>query len=115
MTLRYTQVSQVDLQRQYKEARAYLADHYHIPRLDTVRQETVHPFVRAVSYLEDAAHLLEMYRRTLHVRRREMTLWRLLNRLAKVSHLLKCLDRPKPPEAKNERILASQLPWKILT
>jgi site-specific recombinase XerD len=96
MTLRYTQVSQVDLQRQYKEARAYLADQYHIPRLDTARQETVHPLVRAVSYLEDAAHLLEMYRRTLRVRRQEITLWRLLNRLAKVSHLLKCLDRPKP-------------------
>jgi hypothetical protein len=56
--------------------------------------------VRAVSCLDDAAHLLEMYRRTLHVRRQEITLWRLLNRLAKLSHLLKCLDRPKPPRGK---------------
>ena len=77
-----------------------LTAQYQIPGLDTARQETVHPLVRVVSCLEAGAHLLEMYRRTLSVKRQAITLRRLLNRLEKVSHLLKCLDRPKPPRGK---------------
>jgi hypothetical protein len=43
MTLRYTHVSQVDLQRQYNQARAYLANRYRVPYLESAREETEHP------------------------------------------------------------------------
>jgi site-specific recombinase XerD len=93
MTLRYTQVSQVDLQRQYKEARTYLGNSYQIPTLNRTRVQTVHPFVRILHSLADAAHLLEMYRRRLDDRRQELTIRRLLNRLSKISSVLKSLPR----------------------
>jgi site-specific recombinase XerD len=91
MTLRYTQVSQVDLQRQYKEARAYLANSYQVPALNRTRVQTVHPFVRALHSLANTAHLLEMYRRGLDDRRQELTIRRLLNRLSKISSILEAL------------------------
>jgi hypothetical protein len=100
MTLRYTQVSQVDLQRQYKEARAYLANSYKVPTINRTRVQTVHPFVRAIHSLSDAAHLLEMYRRRLDDRRQRLTIGRLLNRLSKISSILKSL--PHNPTARKK-------------
>jgi site-specific recombinase XerD len=98
MTLRYTQVSQVDLQQQYKEARALLANSYQVPALNRTRAQTIHPFVRVLHSLSDAAHLLEMYRRRLNDRRQEPTIRRLLNRLSKISSILKSL--PHNPTAR---------------
>lgn len=95
MTLRYTQVSQVDLQQQYKEARAYLANRYHVPALNSTRVQDIHPFVRALHSLSDAAHLLEMHRRKLDDRRQEPIIRRLLNRLSKISSILKSLPSNK--------------------
>ncbi|HEV8483634.1 MAG TPA: tyrosine-type recombinase/integrase [Blastocatellia bacterium] len=100
MTLRYTLVSQVDLQRQYNEARAYLANRYQVPRLSTAREETAHPLVRTLHSLTDAAHILEMYRRCLRDRRQKVTIGRLLNRIAKVSRLVRRLEPAKPPTEK---------------
>lgn len=97
MTLNYTQVSQVDLQRQYHEARAYLANQYQVPRLSMAREETLHPLVRVLHSLTDATHALEMYRRGLPDRRQKVTIGRLLNRIAKVSRLVRRLEPTKPP------------------
>jgi site-specific recombinase XerD len=99
MTLRYTQVSQVDLQRQYKEARAYLAKSYQVPAINRTRGQTIHPFVRALHSLSDAAHTLEMHRRGLGDQRQKPTIRRLLNRLSKISRILKSIPRnPSTPE-----------------
>jgi site-specific recombinase XerD len=93
MTLRYTQVSQVDLQRQYKEARTYLAKSYQVPTLNRTRVQNVHPVVPVLHSLADATHLLEMYRRRVDDRLQELTIRRLLNRLSKISSALKSLLR----------------------
>jgi site-specific recombinase XerD len=92
MTLRYTQVSQVDLQRQYKEARANLANSYQVPTLNRTQVQTLHPFVRALHSLSDAAHLLEMYRRRLYDQGQRLTIGQRLNRLSKISSILKSLS-----------------------
>jgi hypothetical protein len=100
MTLRYTQVSQVDLQRQYEEARAYLANSYQVPTLNRTPKGTVHPLDRALHSLADAAHVLEMYRRHVDGRRQKSAIGRLLNRLAKIRRLVKCLHPQKPTAGK---------------
>ena len=100
MTLRYTLVSQVDLRRQYNEARAYLANQYQVPNLNRAREETVHPLLRALHSLSDATHALEMYRRGLHDRRQKAPIGRLLNRIAKVSRLVRRLKPAEPPAEK---------------
>jgi site-specific recombinase XerD len=96
MTLRYIQVSQVDLQREYKSARDNLANLYQLPRHRMPRDEFEHPYIRVLQCLTDAAHFLEMHRRRLDNPRQEVTIRRLLNRLTKVSNALKRLDRPEP-------------------
>jgi site-specific recombinase XerD len=100
MTLRYIEVSQVDLQREYKQALANLANLYQFPNLNAPRSESVHPYVRARQCLADAAHLLEMHRRNLDNPKQELTLRRLLNRLTKVASALKRLQRPQPTAGK---------------
>ena len=96
MTLRYIQVSQVDLQREYKSARANLASLYQLPRHSMSRDESAHPYIRVLQCLTDAAHFLEMHRRRLDNPRQEITIRRLINRLTKVSNAFKRLDRPDP-------------------
>jgi site-specific recombinase XerD len=101
MTLRYTQVSQVDLQRQYNQARAYLANRYRVPYLESAREETEHPLARTLRCLTAASHAFEMYRRSLRDRRQKVTIRRLLNRLRKILSALKRLSRRKPTGDKN--------------
>ena len=100
MTLRYTLVSQVDLRRQYNEARAYLANQYPVPNLNRAHEEIEHPLHRTLHSLSDAAHALEMYRRGLRDRRQKASIGRLLNRIAKVSRLV---SRLKPAEPTTEK------------
>lgn len=100
MTLRYTQVSQVDLRRQYDQACAYLKSRYQVPSPNAAHEETVHPLVRALHCLEEGAHLLEMHRRCLKDRGQKGTLLRLINRIEKVARLLKNLDPGKSTKDK---------------
>ena len=100
MTLRYTLVSQVDLRRQYNEARAYLANQYPVPNLNRAHEETEHPLHRTLHSLSDAAHALEMYRRGLRDRCQKASIGRLLNRIAKVSRLVRRLKPAEPPTEK---------------
>jgi site-specific recombinase XerD len=95
MTLRYVQVSQVDLQREYKSARANLASLYQLPRSSMSHDQSAHPYVHALESLATAAHFIEMHRRNLDNPRQELTLRRLLNRLTKVASALKRLQRPQ--------------------
>jgi integrase/recombinase XerD len=77
MTLRYIEVSQLDLQREYRQARANLGNVYQFPNLNPTRSESVHPYVRARQHLADAAHFLEMQRRRLSDPKQDITLRRL--------------------------------------
>jgi site-specific recombinase XerD len=85
MTLRYTQVSQVDLQNQYHLARQNLAGLHSMPNLGTPNSEPIAGIPAITNSLDATRHLLEMYRRQLtdHLARRK--LHRLANRLSKVS------------------------------
>jgi site-specific recombinase XerD len=94
MTMRYVQVSQVDLQREYSSARTKLASLYQLPNPGIADSKSVHPHVRALECVADAAHFLEMHRRSLNDSKRQLTIHRLINRLTKVSSKLKLLDRP---------------------
>ncbi len=91
MTMRYVEVSQVDLQREYSSARANLANLYQLPQRSNPRNQSVHPHIRALQCIADAMHFLEMNRRGLNASKQQLTMQRLINRLAKVSSKLKKL------------------------
>jgi site-specific recombinase XerD len=81
MTLRYVQVSQIDLQREYHRARQSMGELHVIPKL----QGTLTPGLPAVRELmSQAAHLMEMYRRQLNDEKTRRKIQRLANRLAKI-------------------------------
>jgi integrase len=85
MTLRYTQVSQRDLQHQYHLARQNIASLHSIPKLAISKAETNAGIPAISKSLATTRHLLEMYRRQLsdeHIRRK---LLRLENRLSKIA------------------------------
>lgn len=94
MTLRYVEVSQVDLQREYSSARANLANLYQLPNHSIPHNKSVHPHVRALECIADATHFLEMHRRTINDSKQQITMQRLINRLTKVSGKLKRLNSP---------------------
>jgi site-specific recombinase XerD len=91
MTMRYVQVTQVDLQREYHQARQRMAPVYSIPKI----KEPASGISGINQVIAQAKHLIEMYRRGLDNKNIQLTLHRLTQRLAKISANLKSLD-PAP-------------------
>ncbi len=92
MTLRYVQVSQVDLQREYHKAMHRMQEAHAIPSLPAAPAKAGMPGLREV--LEELLHRMEMLRRHMEDERAERTLRRLAYRLFKIREELKNLDRP---------------------
>jgi site-specific recombinase XerD len=89
MTLRYVQVSQIDLQREYHQARLKMAGRHVIP---TLKQTSATGFQSLRELLVEARHRIEMHRRQLTNKKVCRTLARLINRLTKISAELNKLD-----------------------
>jgi hypothetical protein len=89
MTLRYVQVSQIDLQREYHQARQKMAGHHVIP---TLKPTAATEFQTLQQLLVEARHRIEMHRRQLTNKKVCRTLARLINRLTKISTELNRLD-----------------------
>jgi hypothetical protein len=98
MTMRYVEVSQVDLQREYSSARVKLANLYQPPNRGIPHEKSTHPHLSALHCIADAMHFLEMHRRGLNDSKLQITIQRLINRLTKVSSRLKQLNPPGPAE-----------------
>jgi site-specific recombinase XerD len=84
MTLRYVQVTQQDLQREYQRARQNMATLHPIPDLPTARTESAALPAIAQS-LAAIRHRVEMYRRGLGDDNSRQKIARLANRLLKIS------------------------------
>ena len=86
MTLRYVQVTQNDLQREYQQARHALAQRHTMPPLPVA--PTTHPALGLPAVSQSLAatyHLLEMHRRNVTAQPLQRRLQRLGNRLLKIS------------------------------
>jgi site-specific recombinase XerD len=81
MTMRYVQVSQLDLQREYQAARQKMAPLYSIPKI--VAPPSGLPAIHQL--IGDAKHLIEMFRRDLREPKSQRRLHRLAERLARIS------------------------------
>ena len=85
MTLRYTQVSQRDLQHQYHLARQNIASLHSMPKLAISKAESNAGIPAITKSLAATRHLLEMYRRQLSDEHTRRQLLRLENRLTKIA------------------------------
>jgi site-specific recombinase XerD len=88
MTMRYVQVTQVDLQREYHQARQRMTPMYSVPKI----KEPASGISGINQLISQAKHLIEMHRRGLDKQKIQLTLQRLIQRLAKISAKLKSLD-----------------------
>ena len=100
MTLRYVQVTQQDLQREFHQARQNAAHPHRLPALPKDIPSAGFPGIRQA--LETARHLLEMYRRQLGNEKTRRKLQRLDKRLLTVASQLQRMQAEE-----NEEILAS--------
>jgi hypothetical protein len=89
MTLRYVQVSQIDLQREYHQAREKMGSLHVIPKL---RRDPGNSFQTLQGLLDEARHSMEMWRRRITDEKAKRKLARLTNRLSKISAELSKLD-----------------------
>jgi Phage integrase family len=105
MTLRYAEVTQQDLQREFYLARRNATQLHRLPKLptpkDTLRADL--PGIRQA--LAATRHLMEMYRRNLPHEKDRRTLQRLARRLLAVDDQLGHVTR-----GENEETLAGQIP-----
>jgi site-specific recombinase XerD len=89
MTLRYVEVTQQDLQREYHKARQNAAQRHRLPTL-SVPPSTIHADLSGIGQtLAATRHLLEMYRRQLRDEKAKRKLQRLDKRLLAVASQLK--------------------------
>ena len=97
MTLRYVQVTQNDLQREFHAARLKLeALRLTLPQLLATSEPNPNAGITGIfQFLATSRHLLEMYRRQLPDGKLQRQLTRLANRLLKVGAEL---ERLLPPE-----------------
>jgi DNA primase catalytic subunit len=97
MTMRYVQVTQLDLQREFHLARHHAVHQHQIPQLSSVfsalSTTSDVPGIRAAVRL--AHHLLEMYRRQIQDERARKKVHRLNKRLLRVALELDRLPRPE--------------------
>ena len=90
MTLRYVQVSQIDLQREYHQARQKMASLHVIPKLQRAPGNRLQALQEL---LDEARHGIEMWRRRITDEKAKRKLRRLNNRLSKISAELSKLDK----------------------
>jgi len=87
MTMRYVQVTQLDLQREFHQARHHAVNQHQIPQLSRISSglstTSDVPGIRATVRL--AHHLLEMYRRQIQDERARKKVHRLDKRLLRVA------------------------------
>jgi site-specific recombinase XerD len=96
MTLRYIQLNQTDLQRQYHLARLNIVDLHSLPNLLSPATEIDNAISAIISSLLATRHLLEMYRRQIYDHPASRKLERFENRLSKISAELQLLcEAPK--------------------
>ncbi len=82
MTLRYVQVSQIDLQREYHQARGKMR----FPVIPIISKPRIAPHIPNLLHsLTEARHLMEMFRRQMRSEETKPKLARLINRLDKIS------------------------------
>lgn len=89
MTLRYVQVTQQDLQREYHQARQNAAQPHRLPRLSLPQSIVQADLPGVLQSVEGARHLMEMYRRQLNDEKAQRQLQRLDRRLLAVASQLK--------------------------
>ena len=88
MTLRYVQVTQQDLQREYHQARQNAAQPHRLPTL-SVPKGTIHADLPGICQaLAATRHLLEMYRRQVRDEKAKRKLQRLDKRLLAITSQL---------------------------
>jgi site-specific recombinase XerD len=92
MTLRYVQVTQVDLQREYFAARLKAAERYTVPQLAAPTGSTHAGLSGIRQALSATRHLLEMYRRHLADEKTKRKVLRLDSRLQAVATEVQELD-----------------------
>jgi site-specific recombinase XerD len=102
MSLRYVQVTQEDLQREFHQARQNAAHPHRLPTLALPKEIPSAGLAGICQTLESARHLLEMYRRQLSNEKTRRQLQRLDKRILTVVSQLQRIDA-----AKNEEKLAS--------
>ena len=93
MTLRYVQITQLDLHREYHAARLHAAESHRVPVLSAPDcSDAVDPagICRAVAATR---HLMEMYRRQLSNEKRRRSLQRLDRRLLAVAKEVEKLEQ----------------------
>ena len=97
MTMRYVQVTQLDLQREFHQARHHAVNQHQIPQLSRISSglstTSDVPGIRATVRL--AHHLLEMYRRQIQDERARKKVHRLDKRLLRVALELDRLPGPE--------------------
>jgi site-specific recombinase XerD len=86
MTMRYVQVSQVDLQREYHQARAKSGESHPLPKMIFDNRPNMQ------GLLAEAAHAIEMYRRRIPNEKNRRVLARLVNRISKILKELKLIE-----------------------
>jgi hypothetical protein len=89
MTMRYVQVTQIDLQREYHQARSKV-DPVYSRAVITEPPKGISGINQTIA---QASHQIEMYRRSLDNKKIRVAFQRLAQRLAKISAKLKSLDR----------------------
>jgi site-specific recombinase XerD len=92
MTLRYVQITQQDLQREYHQARNNAAQPHQIPVLPLSKSIHSTDLPGIHQALEATRHLLELYRRQLSNEKNKRTLQRLDRRLLAVASRLNQLE-----------------------
>ncbi|SPF52209.1 hypothetical protein SBA4_4920006 [Candidatus Sulfopaludibacter sp. SbA4] len=84
MTLRYVQITQVDLQREYDAARLKAAERYTVPQLCAPTGSAAAGLAGICQALAAICHMLEMYRRQTSDEKTSRKLRRLARRLSDV-------------------------------
>ena len=98
MTMRYVQVTQQDLQREFHAARQNAAQPHRLPTLSVPNLSTSADLPAIRQALAATRHLLEMYRRQLGAEQARRILHRLDQRLLAVASKLERLATPKNEE-----------------
>ena len=92
MTLRYVQVTQQDLQREFHQARQNAAHSHRLPTLALPKDLPSAGLPAICQALAAIRHLLEMYRRQLSIEKSRRTLQRLDKRLLTVASELQKIN-----------------------
>ena len=93
MTLRYVEVTQLDLQREFHSARRHATQPHCLPTLSLPNLSATADLAGIRQALAATRHVLEMYRRQLNDEQTRRTLQRLDKRLLAVNSQLDQIDK----------------------